>query len=153
MQGRLTIIRITIEIVESKDDESLDLKIRKMDPAILHLVNQLKMGDESIFGTQNGKTHKVSIHDIFYFEAVERRVFIYGETSVYEVSSKLYEIEEKYEGLGFVRVSKSVIVNVEKMKSIYPTMGKFKMMLTNGEEITVSRQYIRELKAALGIEA
>lgn len=150
--GRESIIKINIEIVPKSDDESLDLRICKMNPKIMQLINQIAANGRHIFGTHDGSTYKLDLDDIYYIEAVERKVFVYSEDMVCEIPDKLYEIAERLDMYGFVRVSKSVIVNLEKMKSIRPAMGKFMMTLTNDEQILVSRQYIGDWEAALGIE-
>ena len=55
-------------------------------------------------------------------------------------------LKEKY----FLRVSKSVILNLMKVKTIKPALnGRYSAMLQNNEEIIISRKYVAELKRAL----
>ena len=39
--------------------------------------------------------HQVQLRDICYFEAVDNRVFAYLDTKVFEIHSKLYELEQQ----------------------------------------------------------
>ena len=89
--------------------------------------------------------------EIYYFEAVDHKVFAYAEKEVYEVKAKLYEIEEDFEGTDFFRASKSSIVNLAQIKSLTPAFsGRFEALLYNGERIIISRQYVSVLKKKLG---
>ena len=72
---------------------------------------------------------------------------------MYEVRYKLYELEEMFIPLDFVRCSKSMIVNMEKIEYLSPLFsGKMEAHLKNGEKIVISRQYVRGLKNKLGVE-
>ena len=51
-----------------------------------------------------------------------------------------------------MRISKSCVVNLNRIKSIRPDFGgKIIATMQNGERIFVSRQYASELKLKLGI--
>ena len=87
---------------------------------------------------------------MFYIEGVDNKVFIYCEKQVYETRQKLYELEDALKEKHFLRVSKSALVNLMKIKSIKPSLnGRFTAVLQNGEQIIVSRKYVPELKKAL----
>ena len=61
-----------------------------------------------------------------------------------------YEIEHLPEEKQFLRVSKSVIVNLMKIKAIKPALnGRFIAVLQNGEEVIISRKYVSALKNKL----
>lgn len=58
----------------------------------------------------------------------------------------------QYAGTDFFRVSKSVILNLSKVKSFSPSFnGRFEAVMKNGERIMISRQYVPLLKTKLGI--
>ena len=40
------------------------------------------------------------LEDIYYFEAVDNKVFLYLEKEVYETKLKLYELEDIFQGRG-----------------------------------------------------
>ncbi len=66
--------------------------------------------------------------------------------------SKLYELLDELPGWIFVRVSKSVILNINKMKSLTPAFGgRYEALLKNGEKVIISRQYVSSLKEVLGV--
>ena len=67
--------------------------------------------------------------------------------NVYDTRQKLYEIEEILADKAFLRISKSVVVNLMKIKALKPAMnGRFSAVLSNGEEVIISRKYVPSLK-------
>ena len=53
-----------------------------------------------------------------YVRYVDKKVFVYCAKEVYRSNYKLYELEEMLSQTGFVRVSRSVLLNVEKLTGI-----------------------------------
>ena len=91
-------------------------------------------------------------NEIYYFEAVDNKVFACCEKEVYEVHEKLYTLEELLTGTAFMRASKSTILNLDKVKSLSPAFGgRFEAVLDNGEKTIISRQYVPVLKERLGL--
>ena len=78
----------------------------------------------------------------FSIEAVEKRTFACLQKEVYEVFLTLKEAEERFGSLGFVRISKSVVVNLYRVRSI---KNDFEMRtlicLDNQENLVISRHY------------
>ena len=91
--------------------------------------------------------YEIPIVNLYYVEAVDNKVFLYSAKQVYETRQKLYEIEHLLEEKQFLRVSKSMIVNLMKIKAIKPALnGRFIAVLQNDEEVIISRKYVSALK-------
>ena len=147
-------IKIEIEFVDSSEEEVITMKVREVDEELLKCINRLKLKDDIVFGTKDNEQFRVPLNEVYYFEAVENKVFMYTRSDVYEIKEKLYNIEKKYESLDFVRVSKSAIVNIEMIESISPEFsGRFELKLINNERVLVSRSYVKVLKNKLGMES
>lgn len=83
---------------------------------------------------------------------MERKTFCYTSDRVYELELRLYELEEKYGAMDFMRISKSLIVNLQRISSLKPDFGgKILATLENGEKLYISRQYAPVLKEKLGL--
>lgn len=88
----------------------------------------------------------------FYFEATDNKVFAYGQKNVYEVKEKLYQLEEQLVSFPFMRASKSMILNLDKIRHLSPAFGgRFEALLENEEKVIISRQYVPVLKERLGL--
>ncbi|WP_307408249.1 LytTR family DNA-binding domain-containing protein [Breznakia pachnodae] len=146
-------IKIKVELVDEPSEESLHLRIMNMDENVTKLINLLKTKERHVIGYSENKIFRLHLQSIYYFEAVERKVFVYSQKNVYEIKEKLYQLEEKFEELNFVRISKSMIVNIDKIESIYPSLsGTFELKLDNEEVLKISRYYVSVLKRKLGME-
>ena len=115
-------------------------------------ITEIKEGQKKLIGIKDGKHYLIAPVDVYYFESVENKVFIYLKTSVYESKLRLYELEELLEDVGFVRVTKSTILNLAKIKSFSAVFyGKFEVTMENGERTMISRQYVPQVKKRLGL--
>ena len=78
------------------------------------------------------------------------KTFLYTNERVYETAYRLYELEERLQSKHFLRIAKSMLVNLMKIQSIQPAFnGRFTAVLRSGEKIIISRSYVKALKAAL----
>ncbi|MBE6023573.1 MAG: LytTR family transcriptional regulator [Cellulosilyticum sp.] len=145
-------MKIIIEdALEGAEDEII-IRCHELDEHLLELIYGMKTNKSKLCCSYNGAIYMVNPQDLYYFEAVDNKVFAYGEQMVYEVKYKLYELEELFGHTEFFRASKSSIVNLSKMVKVVPSFnGRFEALLSNGEKVIVSRQFVPELKKKLGI--
>ncbi len=88
--------------------------------------------------------------EILYFQTVETEVYAVTKKQNYLVKEKLYQLEEELVRKPFVRVSKSVIVNLSRIKFINPLLNyKLELEMENGTKIEVNRSYMKQFKKAL----
>ncbi len=94
--------------------------------------------------------YQLPLKEIYYMESVEGRTCVYTKEEVYGNDTSLLQLEKKLRGSSFVRISKSMLLNVDYLKSVAP-MSNHRMIatLTNGEKVMVGRAYITSLKDKL----
>ena len=145
-------MRITIIEPEDGGEDEIMIRCRHLDKRLLKLIYAIKAGEEKITVLHDGNYFQVALEEIYYFEAVDNKVFLYLEKEVYETKRKLYELEQIFQGTDFFRASKSCIVNLAKVKSLSPAFnGRFEAFMRNGERVMISRQYVSALKEKLGL--
>ncbi|OCA84079.1 histidine kinase [Bacillus sp. FJAT-27225] len=145
-------MKISIEEISMDLGEEILIRCHEVDDEINEIVNKLTTDDLFILGYQHDQVYRINLKDIYYFEAVDGKVFGYCKDSVYEVKQKLYELEELCKGKNCFRASKSTVLNIAKLSSIRPSLsGRFEAVLDNGERAVVSRQYVPVLKNILGL--
>lgn len=145
-------MKIIIENVPPGGDPEIIIRCNEPDESLLQLIYSIKSASKKLIGIKDLQMHIIEPKDVFYFESVDNKVFIYCKEKVFESRLRLYEIESEYEGWDFFRASKSIILNIAKIKSISPVFyGKFEAVLQNGEKIFISRQYVPVLKKKLGL--
>lgn len=145
-------MKIVIEDREEEEEDTIIIRCKDLDDSLLKLIYNLKMGKEKIVGIKDGKISMIEPNSIYYFEAVDNKVFLYCEYEIFETKLRLYEIEREFDQTDFFRSSKSTIINLSKVKSINPIFnGRFEAILKNQERIIISRQYVSDLKKRFGL--
>lgn len=145
---------MTLSMEESPAHTEPEIIIRylTMDEPLKRVVAAIRLACGSLIGRQDEQSFVLNAADVYYFEAVDGRVFLYTEKEVFETSLRLYEIEARYEESNFFRASKSVVANLSKIKSVKAVFnGRFEANLKNGEKIIISRQYVPVMKKMLGL--
>lgn len=143
-------------IIEEKqhpnDEDTIIIRCNEMNESLMKLIQKLKTQEEKFTATLGTTICRIDPKDVFYFESVDNKTFLYTQTQVYEIKQRLYEIEETFQGSDYFRASKSVILNVSKIHHLSPVIGsRLEAVLINDEKIIISRQYVTQLKELLGL--
>lgn len=86
------------------------------------------------------------IEEVWYFESMGNKLNAYIDNYEYLCKFKLYEVEE-FRDKGYMRISKSVIVNVNKIDFIEMEFsGNYRITLKNNKRLILSRKYVRPFK-------
>lgn len=144
-------MKTRIELISEDQPEEIVVRCHSITDEIQNMISFIE-NDKKIIGYKRGTAYPLKMTDIYYFEIVDQKAFIYCEKDIYESKMKLYEFERETEGTSFFRASKSLIINADKIDSIKPSLsGRFEVILLNKEKLIVSRQYVRVLKHMIGL--
>lgn len=144
-------MKIIIEEPQVGEEEQIIVRCRQVTPELLRALALVKAQD-ALVAYDGNEIHRVGPSDVYYIEAVDNKTFLYCRDKVLQSKQKLYELEEALANGDFLRVSKSVILNLSKIESLCPALnGRFEALLDNGEKVIISRQYMADLKKRLGI--
>ena len=141
---------IKILKIPRSEPEELEIRCHEETEEVKDIVAFVKSREGKLTGNFEGQKYEIPVADIYYLEAVDNAVFIYGQEKVYEAKQKLYELEGILREQYFLRVSKALILNLMKIKAIKPALnGRYSAILQSGEEVIISRKYVVQLKRAL----
>ena len=144
-------MKTRIELISEDQPEEIVVRCHSITDEIQNMISFIE-NDKKIIGYKRGTAYPLKMSDIYYFEIVDQKAFIYCDQDIYESKMKLYEFERETEGTSFFRASKSLIINADKIDSIKPSLsGRFEVILLNKEKLIVSRQYVRVLKHMIGL--
>ena len=148
-------MKVRMETIDENEEEEIVLRTRVPDARLFELLRQITKGQEVLTGYHaDGSMSKLDLRELYYFESVENRVFAYGKKDVTELKCRLYELEERFVGTDFIRISKSMILSLGKVERFVPMLGgRIEAVLKNGERAVISRQYVPEVKRRLGLYA
>ena len=160
LQSQLHLPDVTSYEVVITDDKSMmeDDKVNLVFPlSQLHEVEKLLpllyAKEPVYFNASNERgTTRIEAADIYFIESFGDDIYIHNANEKYRTSERLYQIEEDLKTKDFVRISKSVIVNIAKIKFINPALNaKLKLDLRNGHVLEVNRSYVSTFRTALSL--
>jgi len=141
-------MKFRIEFDENSTEPEVVIRCRELTDEVVAL--------QKAFGKTAGVSQQLAlfkdeteyfmpVNKVIFFETEEKNVKVHTVDNVYATKLKLYEIEEMYPQT-FMRVSKSAIVNVEKIFSITRNLsGCFVQFHNSIKQVYVSRMYYKDL--------
>lgn len=131
-------------------EDFAEIHYAKETPEINRILNFLTSGMKEIQGEWDGTQKYIRINDILYFESVDKKTFAYLKESVWKVEFSLKELEEQFAAQGFVRINKSVIVNLYKIDLIKKDFEmRILLQLENKETLIINRHYKKNFQACI----
>ena len=145
-------MKLSVEQIPIKNEEEVIVRCYSEKAKWVDAIRSVTAGELTINATVDEKVYRIKLSDVFYFEIVEGKSFLYCQQSVFECKQKLYEFEKLCRNSMLFRCSKSMILNADKIKYVRPSVsGRFEATLTNDEKVIISRQYVSELKRKLEV--
>lgn len=106
---------------------------------------------ERITIKNDGKITFINTRDVDWIEAEGDYVCLHASGKKQLIRGKIGELEEKLDPKAFVRIHRSTIVNIDRIKELQPLFyGEYSLSLHNGTKLTVSRSYRQKLLELLG---
>lgn len=142
-------MKIRIEMDEEKDEEIV-IRCKALTPQIMKL-QQLIIDETSRSGQlvlyKGDVEYYINLNQILFFETEDSMVMAHTMKEAYETRKKLYELEDLLPG-SFIRISKSSIVNTNKIYAINRNLTASSTIEFQGthKQIYVSRGYYKILK-------
>jgi len=136
-------MKVLVKKIAKKEEEQVVIECVRVTPEIDAIRSYALTKGTELSGYTDGQCLKrFRLEDVYYFEALDEKLFAYTKENVYEVKARLYEVAAAYEKHHFARCSKSVVLNLMLLDSISPALnGRFFAHMKNGEKIIISRQY------------
>ncbi|EFE91750.1 LytTr DNA-binding domain protein [Oribacterium sp. oral taxon 078 str. F0263] len=143
-------MRLILRERQDLEHPEVIIEYRELTDGVKRVSAFVRSVDQSISCKREGEEFSIPLSDVFYIESVDKKTFVYGETEVYQTGLRLTELEKMLSHAGFVRVSKSVILNIEKLQGVKNLANsRLEAFLSNNERICVSRKYLKEIRAVL----
>jgi len=130
--------RAKSRLAQLTQNENFDSRFRS-------LIEDIKSGLKSVKRLTiklTGRTILLPTDEIDWIETHGNYVKVYAGREAHLIRGTMQSLETKLDPEKFVRVHRSAIVNVEKIKEIYPrSNGDQDLVLQNGQKLMLSRNY------------
>lgn len=142
-------MKIRIEM-DDRNEEEIVIHCKTLTPQIMKLQQMLadEVNRSSQFVLYKGDVeYYINLNEILFFETENSLVVAHTAKDCYETRKKLYELEDMLPNT-FLRISKSAIVNTDKIYSINRNLTASSEIEFQGTHklIYVSRAYYKVLK-------
>ena len=145
-----SVMDVAIEKVGAGDAEQVLIRCRAVTEEVREIEAFVKSRQGRLSGVRDERQYEVAVSEVYYIESVDGKTFLYTREQVYETTYRIYELESLLKSKAFLRISKSMLLNLMKIRAIRPALnGRFSAVLQTGEEVIISRSYVKDLKSAL----
>lgn len=145
-------MKVRIEIDENLEEDEVTIKCKEINQTIKRVQQSISNANliPKLIFYKNDTEYYLNINEILFFETSENSVEAHTEKDVYKIKYRLYELEELLPN-NFVRVSKSTILNSNKIYSITRnlTSSSLVQFYNSYKQVYVSRNYNKTLKQRL----
>lgn len=145
-------LKIRIEL-DSNAEEEVIIRCKELSSDIIELqqiLTEATNKSKQIILYKDDTEYYLEIDRILFFETENSQVLAHTDKEVFETRMKLYELESILGG-AFLRISKSAIVNTNKIYAISRNITASSAIEFQGthKQIYVSRAYYKALKMRL----
>ncbi len=139
-----------IKQIGAGEQELVMICCREISEEVREIAAFVRSRQVSLSGVRDEKQYEIPVSELYYIESVDGRTYLYTKEQVYETPYRIYELEGLLRAKHFLRISRSMLLNLMKIRSIQPALnGRLSAVLQSGEEVIISRSYVRDLKSAL----
>ena len=121
---------------------------------ILELLEELKSGPrhlERLVIKNGGRVFFLNVQDVYCIESEGNYVRVYDNQKGYLLRETISNLEEQLDPKQFRRIHRSAIVKIDRIKEMQPWFhGEYRIIMENGKELTLSRNYRANFQGAVG---
>ena len=145
-------MRYSIAIEPQIPECHVEIHCSQVNREVEGILQALVLTETTVAGQTGEKTKFIPVSQVLYFESVDDRTYLYTHDEVLSCDLRLYQITEKLDEVGFVRISKSVVANLHHMYAIRREKNRtLTAEISNVEKLQVSRTYLQEIQRKLEV--
>ncbi|MDY4511405.1 LytR/AlgR family response regulator transcription factor [Streptococcus pluranimalium] len=98
------------------------------------------------------RIYLISFDDIIYCEVQGKETTVYTKQGMHTTHTSLSSLEKVLTSSRFMKVHRSYLINQKEIKEIQPWFNQtYQVTMSNGGKVPVSRSYLKDFKAQLGL--
>ena len=146
-------LAVALEILSIRNSENIPVEQSAIEPiteAPTRKVKATTAGAASVFVLKDGSQNKVLVENVLYFEAENKKTYAVLKSGRYEIKKSLSVLEDILMSRNFMRVSKSVLINMDKVVKYVSDSDRTLIVTLAGQKtVRVSRSKVHEFKEAV----
>lgn len=146
-------MQVDIKLDPTVKETKVIIVTNKMDQQVQSLMKRISQEQPQVLaGFLGDSVALLQPEEVIRIYAASGKVYAATALGEYTLRLRLYELEERLDHAGFVRISNSEIVNLRKVKGFDLSFsGTISVKLSDGTSTFVSRRYVSKIKNCLGL--
>lgn len=138
-------MKVRLEIDDTLNEDEIVIRTKEYSDEIKQLIESFKSKPKIQFFKQETEYY-LDLDSILFFESDQGKVFAHTTNDMFSTVQKLYELEKILPNY-FIRISKSTILNIQKIYSLSHSVSNHLVTFQNShKQVYVSRMYYKVLK-------
>ena len=139
-------MKVELQISADIDEPYIVIHTSKITPEINQLMELFQSSGNVITVTDNDQLIVLEPSEIYMLRMEDERLNVYCQQKKYVSGKRLYEMERLL-GNGFMRISKSTLINLKQISRVESSFhGTMLVILKNGNKDYISRKYLPAFK-------
>ena len=131
-------------------EESIVIRYKDPNPQVERIIGILEGGEDKLWGRTESGSVSIELDDILYLETVDDKLFAYTTKIVARIEGSLVSFMNEVKDESFFRCSKSMIINIGKVKALKSlSSNRIDATMEGGEHIMISRRYAVDFRRLL----
>lgn len=142
-------MKYTITQVNEGEDE-LTLQYQKVTPEVERVLKFVSGEHSRLIGFGDNVKVVLEPNEILYLESVDGKVFAYTDKDVLRMDYTLSQMTQILSDINFFRCSKSMIINIDKVKYLQSLpSNRIDATMCNGEHVMINRTFAVDFRKRL----
>ena len=144
-------MKVKLEIDPDASEDELIIKAKNISPEMEQLYRKLQNieHEDQIECFKHNVSYYLPLNKILFFETDAKQVILHTQDRACLDKHKLYELENIL-GAGFMRISKSTIINLDQIYGLTRSISDCKIQFHDTyKTVYASRRYYKELRMRL----
>lgn len=142
-------MKYTITQINEGEDE-LTLRYQKVTPEIERVLKFMNNEQIKLVGLSNNMKTIIEPNEILYVESVDGKLFVYTQKDVLKLDYTLNQMTQILNGINFFRCSKSMIINIDKVRYLKSLpSNRIDATMCNGEHVMINRTFASDFRKRL----
>lgn len=149
-RSEATLLKLQLHKKHILSEPEIEIKYSVMNKPLERIINYIYQQDYTVEGVWKNTIYLIPLNDILYFEAVDRKTFLYTMNQIFECKKSIVLLEHELKKTSIIKIGKGTLMNISSLKSVKPYPNhRLLVELKNGENLIVSRKYIPALQAKI----
>ena len=134
----------------TEGEESIVIRYKDLSPTVSKIIGILEGGEGKLWGRTESGSVSIELGDILYLETVDDKLFVYTTDVVARIEGSLVSFMNEVKDDTIFRCSKSMIINVGKVRALKSlSSNRIDATMEGGEHILISRRYAVDFRRLL----